>query len=130
MSKAINIDHIALVAKDIDQSIAFYKKAFGFELLSTEDIVPLGMKNAILKLEGDGCILEIVQFTDGRDFNYADGYYELLSIRVEDIVATANDLADQGIELLEKEHLDLGGEGYFNFLRGPSGEKIELIQRK
>jgi lactoylglutathione lyase len=121
------LDHVGLVTKDLKASIKFYTEAFGFKLVS-EETLPLGMDNAILDASGE-TFLELVQFTDGRDYNYADGYFEFLSLHVSSIEEAVESIKANGGEIIMPEPVEIAPGEYFTFFRAPGGEKVEIVQR-
>ena len=121
------MDHIAVIAKDMDESIEFYTKVLGFKFLSCITLEAQNIKSAMLDCGGE-TLFEIVQFMDDREYDYVDGHYELVGFKVDDIDATIAELKGKGVEFLMDEPIRMGEQDGFIFFRGPSGEKLELIQ--
>jgi methylmalonyl-CoA/ethylmalonyl-CoA epimerase len=44
------IDHVAIAVNDLEAAIAFYKEAFGAEVIHTEEIHSDGVKEALIKI--------------------------------------------------------------------------------
>ena len=124
------VDHVAIIAKDLEESINFYTKILGFELIAREVIDHQKIKNAILRAAGDSFVVELVQFTDDREYYYGDGMFEVLALKVDDIFETVKMLKAQGIEFLLDEPVQMAPDDFFTFFRGPAGEKLEIIQNK
>jgi catechol 2,3-dioxygenase-like lactoylglutathione lyase family enzyme len=122
------VDHVAVIAKDLDESIAYYTELFGFEVAARMEIEQQHIRNALMKAPGDDFVVELVQFTDGRDYYYGDGMFEVLALKVDDIFAAMDELKSKGVEFLMDEPVDPGDGGQFIFFRGPAGEKLELVQ--
>ena len=120
------MDHVAVIAKDMDESIKFYTEILGFKFLSTITIEQQGIMSSMLDCGGES-LFEIVQFTDGRDYNYVDGCYELVGFTVDDLDAAVADLREKGVEFLMEEPVRMGEKDGFIFFRGPSGEKLEIV---
>jgi lactoylglutathione lyase len=122
------VDHVAVIAKDLDESIRFYEEMFGFEVKARMEIEQQHIRNALLSAQGDEFVVEIVQFTDGRDYYYGDGMFEVLALKVDDIYAAMDELKGKGIEFLMDEPVNPGDGGKFIFFRGPVGEKLEIVE--
>lgn len=58
-----------------------------------------------------------------------DGLIDHLALRVADIFSAVELIKNQGVELITPEPKSIGPNEYCFFFRGPSGEKIELINR-
>jgi catechol 2,3-dioxygenase-like lactoylglutathione lyase family enzyme len=128
MIKVKHVDHIGLITKDRDAVTKFYTQVFGMQLKSEEDLPHIGIKNAMLECGGD-TLIEVIQFTDGRDYCYCDGTYEFMSLRVEDIFEAEKQLKEAGAEMLQEAPIPMGEGEYFTFFRGPAGEKVEIVQK-
>ncbi|MDR2357193.1 MAG: VOC family protein [Oscillospiraceae bacterium] len=120
------IDHICVVADDPDKSVDFYTRVLGFEFVMSETLADQGIEISRVRYRGD--VVEFVKHLDpdarpGR----GDGAIELIGIAVSDVRAEAKRLRELGVECLMDEPVMRPGGGFF-FFRGPSGEKLELVQ--
>jgi catechol 2,3-dioxygenase-like lactoylglutathione lyase family enzyme len=122
------VDHVAVIAKDIEESIRFYTDLFGFEVKARMEIEQQQIRNALMHAEGDDFVVELVQFTDDRDYYYGDGMFEVLALKVDDIYAAITELKGKDVEFLMDEPVNPGDGGKFIFFRGPAGEKLELVE--
>jgi len=120
------IDHVCVVAKDLEKSIDFYSRIIGMKLTKRENIPATGVEIAIMTLGGEN--LELVHFTDGRDFHDGDGLIELIGFKVKDVFESAEYLKENGVELIG-EPVRLGPNDALLFFRGPSGERLEIVQK-
>ena len=139
--------HIGLTVSDIDRTIEFYKKYFGFEVeLSGQfpdgffDAKPslyqlnagAGSKIAIIN-SPDGVALELFQFFDQTPFKAAKwdtpGYHHIC-LKVDDIHAKYEEMKKDGIEFyFEPDYMgDPKDDRYWVFLKDPDGNMIELQQ--
>jgi catechol 2,3-dioxygenase-like lactoylglutathione lyase family enzyme len=122
-----DIEHISVVTKDLDASLKFYTELLGFELVGRERVEAQQIEVAFLRVGGS--LFELVHFTDNREYNYTDGLFEVVALRVDDIFAAAETLKSRGVEMLMDKPFEINPGDYFMFFRGPSGEKLEIIQK-
>jgi catechol 2,3-dioxygenase-like lactoylglutathione lyase family enzyme len=122
------VDHLAVVTRDLEASAAFYEDVLGMELVEKGALENVRIRNARLRAPGDPFIVELVEFMDEVEYNYADGFIEVVALKVDDIFAAVAELKGKGVEFLQDEPIPVGPGDYFIFFRGPGGEKLELIQ--
>lgn len=120
------MDHVAVIAKDMDESIKFYTEILGFKFLSCITIEQQAIKSAMLDCGGES-LFEIVQFLDDRPYDFVDGHYELVGFTVDDLDEAIAELKGKGVEFLMDEPVRMGEKDGFIFFRGPSGEKLEIV---
>lgn len=111
---------------DIDASVAFYEK-LGFEELRR---MPIGDEavNVFMGIPGDGERLELTHNFGVDSYEIGTGYGHI-AVTVDDLDATLEGLAGQGVEP-EKPPYRVNGTGsYICFVRDPDGYRIELIER-
>lgn len=118
----IRIDHVALHVSDLDRSIDFYEKNFGFRKYFQHTVSP-GHEIAYLKL-GD-TVLELSQRPDG---SMAGFHFCLEAERFDEAVAG---LQKKAVEIVRPPHNTPAREprekGWRRVVfRGPDGEQIEL----
>ena len=133
MAKIMDVAHIQLYTTDLSKSVAFYE-ALGGELLQYEDIA-LGERTihmAMIRLGSSA-----VEISERSEFTAPD--YKTLPcichycVTVDDLPAFVDELRAKGINSFETEninHMTVWGGISSIFLRGPSNEKIELLQKK
>jgi lactoylglutathione lyase len=116
------IDHVALHVADLERSVAFYERHFGFKNYF-QHAVPGGIKIAYLKL-GD-TVLELTHHAEGS----MTGFHFCLETDTFD--ASVAELQKQGVPLVRPPHDTAAREsreqGWRRVVfRGPDGEQIEL----
>jgi lactoylglutathione lyase len=121
--------HTCYRITDVDSSVAFYE-ALGFEerrrLPIREEAV-----NVFMGLPGDGDRLELTY-----NFDTPEGGYELgtgyghIAVTVDDLDATLERLAGQGIEPERPPYTVREGGPRLCFVRDPDGYRVELIERR
>jgi lactoylglutathione lyase len=116
------IDHVALHVADLDRSVAFYERNFGFENYFQQS-VPGGPRIAYLKL-GD-TVLELTHRSDGA----MAGFH--FCLETDGFDAAVADLKSRGVEVIREPHKTAAREPREESWRrvvfkGPDGEQIEL----
>lgn len=116
------LDHIGIKTPDLEKGIHFYTEVLGFILINR--IKPGNVELVFLKL-GE-LVVELVEVRDGSLFG--DGAVNHLALRVSDIFRAVEVLKTHQVDCISEEPMSIGPNRYNFFLRGPSGEKIELLQ--
>ena len=123
MGNFLGVHHINILTGDMEKSVRFYTELMGFSVAGRRRVE--GVK--LISLSLDGFLLELKESEE--DAAGRDGVVDHLAIGVADIFAAFEMLKNQGIELISPEPRLIGPGEYILFLRGPAGEKIELISR-
>ena len=111
---------------EIDRSVDFYKR-LGFEEI---DRLPIRDEaiNVFLGMPGDGARLELT-WNKGVDQPYDVGTgYGHIALKVDDLDATLERLAAQGIEPEKAPYTVRDGGNRLCFVRDPDDYRIELIE--
>ncbi len=111
---------------EIDRSVDFYKR-LGFEEI---DRLPIRDEaiNVFLGMPGDGARLELT-WNKGVDQPYEVGTgYGHIALKVDDLDATLERLAAQGIEPEKAPYTVRDGGNRLCFVRDPDDYRIELIE--
>jgi lactoylglutathione lyase len=116
------IDHVALHITDLDRSVTFYEKHFGFKKYF-QHAGSAGMQIAYLKL-GD-TILELTHRSDGA----MAGFH--FCLETDNFDEAIQSLLKQGVQLVRPAHdtaaREPGEKGWRRVVfGGPDGEQIEL----
>ena len=113
------IDHIELIVRDVDETIAFFRR-LGFELLTR---TPHHGGSAELKLPGEGQpVFEVhrVQGEENPGVNH-------IAFRCDDVGAAHGALAESGVAFEHGPHLvKASGRVVANF-RDPDGWRLQLV---
>jgi lactoylglutathione lyase len=116
------IDHVAIHVADLDRSVKFYERHFGFKHYF-QHAASNGLQIAYLKL-GD-TVLELTHHTDGamKGFHFC--------LETDNFNETVDKLENDGVKLLRAPHDTAAREPRENGWRrvvfaGPDGEQIEL----
>ena len=132
MSQIKKINHVAIVVKDIDESLKFWATALGLELHHVEDVPSQASKVAFIPV-GESEI-ELVQPTT-EDSGMAaylekrgEGMHHLC-IEVDDIEAKMQELKDAGVRLINDTPQVLPGRKMaFIHPKAASGVLVELYE--
>jgi len=132
MSQIKKINHVAIVVKDIDESLKFWATALGLELHHVEDVPSQASKVAFIPV-GESEI-ELVQPTT-EDSGMAaylekrgEGMHHLC-VEVDDIEAKMQELKEAGIRLINDTPQILPGRKMaFIHPKSASGVLVELYE--
>ena len=116
------IDHVAIHVADLDRSVAFYERHFGFKHYFRQTGAG-GLQIGYLKL-GD-TVLELTHHSDGA----MAGFH--FCLETDNFVESVEQLQRDGVKLIRAPHQTAAREPRENGWRrvvfaGPDGEQIEL----
>jgi lactoylglutathione lyase len=116
------IDHVAIHVADLDRSVQFYERHFGFKRYF-QHAAGNGLQIAYLKLADT--VLELTHHSDGT----MAGFH--FCLETDDFAETVEKLQRDGVKLVRAPHDTAAREPRENGWRrvvfaGPDGEQIEL----
>jgi lactoylglutathione lyase len=124
----VELIHTCYRIADPERSVAFYQ-ALGFEKRRELPIRDEAV-NIFMGLPGDGDRLELTYNLDAPGGGYELGTgYGHIALTVDDIDATLERLAEQGIEPERPPYTVREGGSRLTFVSDPDGYRIELIER-
>lgn len=119
--------HSMIRIMDEARTTAFYKKAFGLEVVDrypVDGATIVYMRNAKSPFE-----LELTINNDrDKPYEKGDGYGHL-AVLVDDLEAEHERMKSEGLKPGDLKELDLGGTAHFFFIEDPDGYKVEVIGR-
>jgi lactoylglutathione lyase len=118
--------HTCYRITDPDASVEFYE-ALGFEKRREMPIREEAI-NIFMGLPGDGDRLELTYNFGVESYELGTGYGHV-AVTVDDLDATLERLAGQGIEPEKPPYSIREGGSRLCFVRDPDGYRIELIER-
>ncbi|MBY0098156.1 VOC family protein [Mesobacillus maritimus] len=122
----MKMEHVGIMVKNMDESLAFYQNILGLELRDREwlnDKVELAF---LFFPEQPSAEVELVY--GGPVEN--EGIVNHLAFRVENIESELLRLKEAGVKLVDEEpRTILNGTVKIAFFQGPNGEKLELVER-
>ena len=110
---------------EIDRSVAFYE-ALGFEEIGRLPIRDEAI-NVFMGVPGDGDRLELT-YNHGVDSYELGTGYNHIAVTADDLDATLERLAGEGIEPEKPPYTVREGGSRLCFVRDPDGYRIELIE--
>lgn len=120
------MEHIGIMANDMNESIRFYSEVLGLELverISLSETVEL----AFLSFPGQESVqIELI----GRESSDLpeEGQVNHLAFTVSDLQAVMTNLRKAGIEFSQEWPKTILDGRQIAFFKGPNGEKLELFQ--
>ncbi len=126
------IHHVALVLRDLESGIAFYRDTLGLPMHKVETVEDQGVKAALLTF--DNAELELLEPLSpesgvGRFLERRGEGLHHLCFTTPDIRAEMADLKARGIELLDQEpRHGLAGLICFMHPRAHAGVLVELVE--
>ena len=135
--------HVGMTVQDMDKTIEFYTKYFGFELemkgVFSEEFIgghrqlyqlPEGAFSDFCFLKsGDGIVIEVFQFSpaaDREDVRWNRPGYTHICLRVDDSFKVYEEMTGDGIEFFFPPDMRATPEEHWVFLKDPDGNLIEL----
>lgn len=130
----MEIDHVAIVVKDLEAALRFYTGTLGFKEIFREVVYDQGVET--VGLEAGGSFVELLRPLDenspvARYRGEAAAKLHHTAYRVSDIAATLAKLKGAGVRLID-EHPRQGTRGSlvaFLHPKATDGVLIELCQR-
>lgn len=130
----MKIDHIAIVVKDLDATIALYTQTLGFQPVYRETIADQGVE--AVGLEAGDSIIELLRPLDpespiARFRGDAETKLHHTAYRVDDIETALADYKAKGVRLIDERPRKGAHGNLIAFLHPKStgGVLIELCQR-
>lgn len=143
MSEKSSFLHVGLTVSDIDRTIEFYKKYFGFEL-EMKSIFPPDFIGAVPQLyrqkEGtyshfaflrspDGVVLELFQFSTMEAAEQPvwnrPGYHHIC-LKVASVPETYKKMVADGVEFFFEPKIKIEDGKHWVFFKDPDGNLVEL----
>ena len=133
MIKGIN--HIAIVVKNLDETLGFYEKVFGLKAAHIETIPEQAVKSALLPFDEGKTTIELIEPIDPESGiakfleKRGEGVHHI-SFEVDDVNKELRELEAKGVELIDKQ-ARRGVAGMIAFLHPQStrGILFELTQK-
>lgn len=118
--------HTCVRVKDLDTSLAFYKKAFGFEEKKRRDFPEYEFTLVYLTLPGDDYELELTYNYNSNAYDLGNGYGHI-AITADNLEELHAQHEKDGFEVTELKGL-AGGKAEYYFIIDPDGYKVEVIK--
>ena len=129
----MQIHHIAIVVKDLDAALAFYRDALGIEVSERRKVPTEGVEIAFLPMENSE--LELLEPLDpansiGRFLDRRGEGIHHVCILVEDIAAAVTRMEDEGAQMATEVRSHPDGTRYaFVHPKSTHGVLMELYEK-
>ena len=120
--------HTCLRVQDLEASIEFYQKAFGFYEKRRRDFPDYQFTIVYLGLEGDDYELELTYNYDHGPYVVGDGFAHI-ALSVPDLEESHASHQAAGYTVTEPKGLPGNPPNYY-FVLDPDGYKVEVIREK
>ena len=134
----IAIDHVGVAVPDLDEAISFYEKTFGLRLAHQEVNEEQGVREAMMRAEGDPGTGPAVQLlaplrpdsTIAKFLDKKGPGLQQLAYRVTDIDAASEALRAKGLRLLYEAAKRGTADSRVNFVhpKDAGGVLVELVE--
>jgi methylmalonyl-CoA epimerase len=131
-----DIDHIAVVVRNIEEKLPLYLGILGFKLKNVEDVPHMGVRVAMLESNSGTTHMELVQpvTSDTGVARFLEKKGEIIHhvcLLVEDLQAELDRLKQKGVRLIDQTPRKGEGGSMVAFLHPEAchGVLIELKQR-
>ncbi|HET9920027.1 MAG TPA: methylmalonyl-CoA epimerase [Ktedonobacteraceae bacterium] len=129
------IDHVAILVRDIEQALTFYRDTLGIEPGEIREVPTEQVRIAFLPLGGPGgSEIELIEPTADSSLTRflekrGEGLHHIC-LEVEDIDAALAELREQGAAVLDAQpRLAAEGRAIFLHPKGTNGVLLELLQK-
>ena len=122
------MEHVAIIVKDLEQSIQFYLEIFGFKVRLRGSKPDKEMAFLFLESQPSMEIELIQEMNPASDFS-ENGIVNHLAFTVEDIDRTINYLKGKNIRFTSDEINSTLEGGRMILFRGPNQELLQLVER-
>lgn len=123
MELSRGVHHVALVTKDMEESLRFYRDLFGFVLVERFFDEGEGAEIAFLSL--GNTLLELLAPQNPEGWVHPSGFH--LAFEVDDVASVFALLKERGVPVLLPPTESHGF--HYAYFSGPMGEVIEIVKR-
>jgi lactoylglutathione lyase len=124
--KIIKLLHTRMRVSDMEQTISFYTKVLGLEVLERKTS-PRGSHLAFLKVPNSDELIELTSFPPSGPVKVQEDLVHL-AFQVESLDEAIASLNEQGVKITDGPTKTSSGSRFI-FIDAPDGYEIELIER-
>src|SRR5947209_5058856 len=135
MSLPKRIDHVAIIVRDIEQALAFYRDTLGITPDEIREVPTEQVRIAFLPLGGPGgSEIELIEPTADSSLTRflekrGEGLHHIC-LEVDDIDAVLAEMQEKGAPVLDKQpRIAAEGRAIFLHPKGTNGVLLELIEK-
>jgi methylmalonyl-CoA epimerase len=137
MSLPKRIDHVAIIVRNLEQALAFYRDTLGIEPSEVKDVPTEQVRIAFLPLGGPGgSEIELIEPTTSDSSltrfleKRGEGLHHIC-LEVDDIDAALAEMREKGAPVLDQQpRIAAEGRAIFLHPKGTSGVLLELLQKQ
>jgi len=128
MSREYKMHHSCIRVMNLEKSLEFYKKAFGFKVVRESDFPAGGFTLVFLEDKTGNFSLELTYNYDQKEPYTIGNGYSHLAVAVSDVKESYEHHKKEGFEVGDMHSLSEDSAGFY-FITDPDGYDIEVIQR-
>ena len=131
----VAVDHVGIAVPDLEAAIAFYRDAFGMEVVHEETNAEQGVREAMVAVGDSGSCIQLLAPLDesstiAKFLARSGPGLQQLAYRVTDLDAVSAVLRDRGLRLLYDEPRRGTADSRINFVhpKDAGGVLVELVE--
>jgi methylmalonyl-CoA/ethylmalonyl-CoA epimerase len=129
------IDHVGVAVPDLDEAIAFYRDAFGMEVVHEETNEEQGVREAMVAVGESGSCIQLLaplnaESTIAKFLDRSGPGLQQLAYRVSDVEQVSEILRSRGLRLLYDAPRRGTSDSRINFVhpKDAGGVLVELVE--
>ena len=129
------IDHVGIAVPDLDEAMAFYRDAYGMQVLHEETNEEQGVREAMVGVGDSGSCIQLLaplspESTIAKFLERNGQGIQQLAFRVEDVEHVADVLRERGLRLLYDAPRRGTSDSRVNFIhpKDAGGVLVELVE--
>ena len=129
------IDHVGVAVPDLDEAVAFYRDAFGMEVVHEETNEEQGVREAMVAVGESGSCIQLLaplneESTIAKFLDRSGPGLQQLAYRVTDVEQVSEILRSRGLRLLYDAPRRGTSDSRINFIhpKDAGGVLVELVQ--
>lgn len=129
------IDHVGIAVADLDEAVAFYRDAYGMQVLHEETNDEQGVREAMVGVGDSGSCIQLLaplspESTIAKFLARSGPGMQQLAFRVDDIDEVSSVLRERGLRLLYDAPRRGTSESRVNFIhpKDAGGVLVELVE--
>jgi lactoylglutathione lyase len=127
----MKIDHASITVKDMNESLDFYCKTLGLNLVSRREIPENMAEIAFVSGSAgtDNVGIELTYWKEKKDWTDGD-QLDHIAFVVDDTRKAVEEFRREGVEIAKEPYSLSGSKSIIAFIKDPNGIWLELIQRQ
>ena len=129
------IDHVGIAVADLDEAVAFYRDAYGMQVLHEETNEEQGVREAMVGVGDSGSCIQLLaplspESTIAKFLARSGPGMQQLAFRVDDIDEVSSVLRERGLRLLYDAPRRGTSDSRVNFIhpKDAGGVLVELVE--